>query len=188
MTLCICRSHLFYGLEQVLFVWSVGWDAAVPTKLQRGHENTHGILLVFGEAVLVIVQHLIQVQWQLGSMLSKREEKRGAEIKIEFLSEKVRCSDRQKTRLIRPLHTPLDPGWGSPWGYPDVWDQTQIPVLPSCQTEEVQGWVCAQAGGRFGPEKCPDTTIGSFATADVGLLHDLCCPVRSQPLIKGHLT
>lgn len=47
---------------QLLFVWSVGWDAAMATKLQRGHENTHSILLIFGEAVLVIMQHLVQVQ------------------------------------------------------------------------------------------------------------------------------
>lgn len=47
-TLCLYRTYLFYGLEQVLFVWSVGWDAAMATKLERGHEYTHGILLVFG--------------------------------------------------------------------------------------------------------------------------------------------
>lgn len=34
----------------------------MATKLERGHEYTHGILIVFGEAVLVIVQHLIQVE------------------------------------------------------------------------------------------------------------------------------
>lgn len=62
MTVCLCRTYLFHGFEQVLFVWNVGWDAAMATKLQRGHEYTHCVLLVFGEAVLVIVQHLIQVQ------------------------------------------------------------------------------------------------------------------------------
>lgn len=54
--------YLLYGLEQVLFVWTVGWDAAMATKLEGGHEDPHGMLLVFGEAVLVIVQHLVQVQ------------------------------------------------------------------------------------------------------------------------------
>lgn len=42
----------------------------MATELERGHEYSYGILLVFGEAVLVIVQHLKQVQRQLGSMLS----------------------------------------------------------------------------------------------------------------------
>lgn len=43
----------------------------MATKLERGHEHTHGILLVFGEAVFVIMQHLIQVERQLWSMLRR---------------------------------------------------------------------------------------------------------------------
>ena len=62
MTVCLCKIYLFHGLEQVLFVRSVGWDAAMATKLERGHEYTYGILFLFGEAVLVVVQHLVQVQ------------------------------------------------------------------------------------------------------------------------------
>lgn len=31
----------------------------MATKLERGHEYAHGILLVFGEVVLVIVEHLV---------------------------------------------------------------------------------------------------------------------------------
>lgn len=62
MSVCLCLTCLLYGLEQVLFVWGVGWDTAMATKLERGHEYTHSALLVFGEAVLVIVQHFVQVQ------------------------------------------------------------------------------------------------------------------------------
>lgn len=56
------RRYLFHGLEQILLVRCVGRNAAMATKLERGHEHTHGILLVFGEAVFVIVQQLIQVE------------------------------------------------------------------------------------------------------------------------------
>lgn len=56
---CLYRTYLFYRPEQVLFMWCIGWDAAMATKLERGHEYAHGILLVFGEVVLVIVEHLI---------------------------------------------------------------------------------------------------------------------------------
>lgn len=45
----------------------------MATELERCHEHTHGILFIFGEAVLVIMQHLIQVQRQLGSMLREGE-------------------------------------------------------------------------------------------------------------------
>lgn len=48
----------------------------MATKLERGHEYAHGVLLVFGQAVLVIVQHLVQVQRQLWSVLSEREKNR----------------------------------------------------------------------------------------------------------------
>lgn len=58
-----------------MLVWRVGWDAAMATQLERGHEDTHGVLLVFGEAVFVIVQHLIQVQAQLWSMLKRGRKK-----------------------------------------------------------------------------------------------------------------
>lgn len=34
----------------------------MTTELERGHEYTHGALLFFGEVILVIVQHLVQVQ------------------------------------------------------------------------------------------------------------------------------
>lgn len=62
-----------------MFVWSIGWDAAMATKLERGHEYAHGVLLVFGQAVLVIVQHLVQVQRQLRSVLSEREKNRSTD-------------------------------------------------------------------------------------------------------------
>lgn len=52
---------------------SVGGDAAMAAELERGHEYTHSVLLVFGEAVLVIVEHLVQVQRQLWSVLSEKE-------------------------------------------------------------------------------------------------------------------
>lgn len=59
---CCPKAYLFNGLEEVLFVWSVGWDAAVTTKLERGHEYAHRILLIFSEAVLVVVHYFIKVQ------------------------------------------------------------------------------------------------------------------------------
>lgn len=66
------RPHLFYGLEQVLLVRRVGRDAAVAAELERGHENAHGVLLVFAQAVFVVVQHLVQVQRQLWPVLSEK--------------------------------------------------------------------------------------------------------------------
>lgn len=63
------RSYVFYGLEQILLERSIGWDAAMATKLEWGHEQTNGVLLLFGEAVFVILKHLIQVQWELRPML-----------------------------------------------------------------------------------------------------------------------
>lgn len=65
-------------------MWSAGWDAAVAAELEGGHEHAHGVLLVFGEAVFVIVQHLIQVQGQLRSMLSENRRKL---VRISVLSE-----------------------------------------------------------------------------------------------------
>lgn len=70
---CVRTTCLFYGFEQILFVWSVGWDAAMAAELEGGHEHAHGVLLVFGEAVFVIVQHLVQVQGQLRPMLSDKQ-------------------------------------------------------------------------------------------------------------------
>lgn len=43
----------------------------MATELERGHEHAHGILLVSAEAVSVIVQHLMQVERQLWSMLRR---------------------------------------------------------------------------------------------------------------------
>lgn len=57
-------------------MWSIGWDAAMTAKLERGHEYTHGALLFFGEVILVIVQHLVQVQRQLWSVLRAAREKK----------------------------------------------------------------------------------------------------------------
>lgn len=68
----IYRVHLFDGLEQILLVRRIGRDAPVAAELERGHENAHSVLLVFGEAVFVIVQHLIEVQRQLGPVLSDK--------------------------------------------------------------------------------------------------------------------
>lgn len=65
------KTDLFYGLEQILLVSCVGRNAAVATKLERGHEHPHGVLIVLGEAVFVVVQHLVQVERQLWSMLSR---------------------------------------------------------------------------------------------------------------------
>lgn len=48
----------------------------MATELEGGHEHTHGVLLVFGEAVFVIVQHLVQVQGQLRSMLSENQRRK----------------------------------------------------------------------------------------------------------------
>lgn len=59
---CVCKTYLIYSSEQLWSVWSIGWNAAMATKLERGHEYTYGVLFVFGEAVLVIMQHLKQVQ------------------------------------------------------------------------------------------------------------------------------
>lgn len=59
-----------------MFVWSIGWDAAMTAKLERGHEYTHGALLFFDEVILVIVQHLVQVQRQLWSVLRAAREKK----------------------------------------------------------------------------------------------------------------
>lgn len=59
-----------------MFVRSIGWDAAMTAKLERGHEYTHGALLFFGEVILVIVQHLVQVQRQLWSVLRAAREKK----------------------------------------------------------------------------------------------------------------
>lgn len=61
--------YLFYGLEQILLVSCVGRDAAVAAQLERGHEHAHGVLLVFAQAVFVIVQHLVQVERQLRPVL-----------------------------------------------------------------------------------------------------------------------
>lgn len=55
--------YLFYGLEQILLMSCIGRDVAMATKLERGHEHTHGVLLVFGKAVFMIMQHLMQVEW-----------------------------------------------------------------------------------------------------------------------------
>lgn len=52
----------------------VGRDAAVAAQLERGHENAHGVLLVSGEAVDVVVQHLVEVQRQLWPVLSDKTE------------------------------------------------------------------------------------------------------------------
>lgn len=43
----------------------------MATKLERGHEHAHGVLIVFGEALFLIVQHLMQVEGQLWSMLRR---------------------------------------------------------------------------------------------------------------------
>lgn len=67
----LIKTDLFYGLEQILLVSCVGRNASVATKLERGHEHTHGVLIVFGETVFVIMQHLVQVERQLWSMLSR---------------------------------------------------------------------------------------------------------------------
>lgn len=48
----------------------------MTAKLERGHEYTHGTLLFFGEVILVIVQHLVQVQRQLWSVLRAAREKK----------------------------------------------------------------------------------------------------------------
>lgn len=52
----------------------VGRDAAVAAELERGHEDAHGVLLVSGEAVVVVVQHLVEVQRQLWPVLSGKAE------------------------------------------------------------------------------------------------------------------
>lgn len=69
-----------------MFVRSIGWDAAMTTKLERGHEYTHGALLFFGQVILVIVQHLVQVQRQLWSVLRAGERKESADFSL-FVSE-----------------------------------------------------------------------------------------------------
>lgn len=67
------KTHLFYGLQQIFFMRSIGWDTSMATKLERGHENTNCILILFCEAVPVIMQHLIQIQGELWPMLEERE-------------------------------------------------------------------------------------------------------------------
>lgn len=66
------RAHLFDGLEQILLVRRIGRDAAVAAELERGHEDAHSVLLVSGEAVVVVVQHLVEVQRQLWPVLSDK--------------------------------------------------------------------------------------------------------------------
>lgn len=69
-------TDLFDGLEQVLLVGGVGRDAAMAAQLQRRHEHAHGVLLVLGEALLVVVQQLVQVQRQLGAVLGGERRRR----------------------------------------------------------------------------------------------------------------
>lgn len=54
----------------------------MTAKLERGHEYTHGALLFFGEVILVIVQHLVQVQRQLWSVLRAGERKESADFSL----------------------------------------------------------------------------------------------------------
>lgn len=67
-------TDLLDGLQEVLFVRRVGRDAAVTAQLQGGHEGAHGVLLVLRQLVLVIVQHLVQVEGQLGPVLKLMSE------------------------------------------------------------------------------------------------------------------
>lgn len=62
----------------------VGRDAAVATELERGHEDAHGILLVSGEAVVVVVQHLVEVQRQLWPVLSGKAEVGKIQLELEL--------------------------------------------------------------------------------------------------------
>lgn len=98
-----CSTYLLYGLQQVLLVWGAGRDAAMAAQLQRGHEHAHGALLVFREAVSVVVQHLVQIQGQLRSVL--RGGRAAKRTKFGFCSEKKTNPSSMKTWSRTHLQT-----------------------------------------------------------------------------------
>ena len=65
--------YLSDGLEQVRLVRGTGGDAAMATQLEGGHEGSGQALLLLGQAVLVIMQHLVQEQSQLGAVLGRTQ-------------------------------------------------------------------------------------------------------------------